>query len=85
MTNLEIGEEDFANFIRIYEALHERATGIFEERSKTLNPQLRYEIRNIEFEEGGATIWYYSTHCANCRDEIDMLFISMDELRLKTS
>ena len=80
MTNLEISEEEYANFVRIDEELRELATRIFEEQSKTFNPQLRYEIRNIEFDESGCTIWYYSTHCSNCRDEVDTLFVTLDEL-----
>lgn len=82
MSNLEIGEVQFAQFVRIGEALRERATEIFEERKRSLNPQLRHEIRSIEFDESGCTISYTSTHCSSCRhyDEIDYMYISLNEM-----
>ncbi|MBA3855329.1 MAG: hypothetical protein C0507_00325 [Cyanobacteria bacterium PR.3.49] len=82
MTNLEIGEAQYALFVRINESLRERAGQIFEERARSLNPQLRHEINSIEFDESGCTISYTSTHCSNCRhyDEIDHEYISLNEL-----
>jgi len=82
MTNLEIGAAQYAQFVRINEGLRARASEIFEERSRALNPQLRHEIRSIEFDESGCTISYTSTHCSNCRhyDEVDYDYISLNEL-----
>ena len=82
MSNLEIGEVQFAQFVCIGEALRERATEVFEERKRSLNAQLRHEIRSIEFDESGCTVSYTSTHCSSCRhyDEIDYMYISLNEL-----
>ncbi len=77
---MRIGKDEFAQFLRIDAELRALAAKYFEERAKSLNPRLRHEIQKIEFQDEGCTITYMSTHCSNCRGEIDEIYVSLEEL-----
>lgn len=79
---MRIGNDEFANFIRLDAELRALAGRYFEARAKTFNPRLRHEIEKIEFQDDGCTITYRSSHCSNCRgnDDVDEVYATLDDL-----